>query len=248
MPAQGSSDTVVPALSVVVPFFNEEENLEPLVAELVAALAALETSFEILLVDDGSTDNGLKVAVAIATRERAVRIIRQPARLGQSAALATGFARARAEVVVTLDADLQNDPADLRRLLAALDRGDVVSGIRVERRDSWVRRVSSRVANWARRALLDDGVTDVGCSLKAYRAEYLRGVAVFDGMHRFLPALLKVRGARIVEVPVNHRPRERGESKYGVHNRLWRGIADLFAVRWLQSRSLDITGAEEIET
>ncbi len=248
MPAQGSSDTVVPTLSVVVPFFNEEENLEPLVAELVAALAALETSFEILLVDDGSTDNGLKVAVAIATRERAVRIIRQPARLGQSAALATGFARARAEVVVTLDADLQNDPADLRRLLAALDRGDVVSGIRVERRDSWVRRVSSRVANWARRALLDDGVTDVGCSLKAYRAEYLRDVTVFDGMHRFLPALLKVRGARIVEVPVNHRPRERGESKYGVHNRLWRGIADLFAVRWLQSRSLDITGAEEIET
>ncbi len=248
MPALRSSKTAAPALSAVVPFFNEEENLEPLVAELVDALEALEAPYEILLVDDGSSDGGLAVARAIAGHERSVRVVRHPVRLGQSAALASGFARARAPVVVTLDADLQNDPADLGRLLEALDRGDVVSGIRVERQDSWLRRVSSRVANRVRRALLDDGITDVGCSLKAYRAEYLRGVALFDGMHRFLPALLKVKGARIVEVPVNHRPRRRGRSKYGIHNRLWRGIADLFAVRWLQARALDITGAEEIET
>jgi hypothetical protein len=146
-----------------------------------------------------------------------------------------------------MDADLQNDPADVPRLLAALAECDLVSGVRVTRHDSWLRRFSSRIANTVRRAVLHDGITDVGCSLKAYRAEYLTELPAFNGLHRFLPALVKARGGRIREVPVSHRPRRHGTSKYGVHNRLWRGIADLWGVRWLARRSVAGRHVEEIE-
>jgi dolichol-phosphate mannosyltransferase len=141
-------------------------------------------------------------------------------------------------VLVTLDADLQNDPADIPALLAALEGADVVSGVRATRQDDWLRRVSSRVANGVRRATLGDRVTDIGCSLKAYRREAIEGLPLFVGAHRFLPALCQFRGARVVEIPVPHRPRRHGVSKYGVGNRLFRGIRDLLGVRWLKSRLL----------
>jgi len=155
---------------------------------------------------------------------------------GQSAALAAGLERAGGTVIVTLDADLQNDPADLPRVLAALDGADVVSGIRARRQDGGLRLLSSRIANATRRTVIGDPITDIGCSFKAYRREVLEGLPMFVGVHRFLPALCVFRGARLVEVELTHRPRRHGTSKYGVHNRLWRGLYDLVGVRWLKSR------------
>jgi len=189
-------------------------------------------------VDDGSSDGTAALLLAEAASDPRLVIVRFEKNAGQSAALAAGLARARGDVVVTLDADLQNDPADIPKLLAALADADVVSGVRAQRHDSWIRRVSSRIANATRRAVLGDSITDIGCSLKAYRREVLVGLPMFVGVHRFLPALCAFRGARVVEVPVHHRPRTRGVSKYGMGNRLWRGIHDLIGVSWLKVRLL----------
>lgn len=238
-----------PDVSIVVPFYNERDNLPILTDELVRMMdAAGETAFEVLLVDDCSDDGGLEAATELARSEPRLRLLRHLRNYGQSAALASGFAAARGGIVVTLDADLQNDPADVPRLLAALAECDAVSGVRAERHDSLLRRVSSRLANRVRSAVLHDGISDVGCSLKAYRADLLRELPLFNGMHRFLPALIALRGARIREIPVRHRPRRHGTSKYGVHNRLWRGLADLRGVRWLQKRSIGHRQVEEIDT
>ena len=227
-------------VSIVIPVFNEAESLPVLAGELRAAMESLARPYEVLFVDDGSTDGSAEVLAALASSDPRVRVVRLSRNQGQSAALAAGFRRVRGEVVVTLDADLQNDPADIPLLLAALEDGyDLVSGVRVERHDSWVRRVSSRIANRVRDAVLHDGITDVGCSLKAYRAEHLRNVPAFMGMHRFLPALVEMQGARVREIPVGHRPRRFGEAKYGIGNRLLRGLADLWAVRWLKKRWID---------
>jgi len=223
-------------LSVVIPAYNELDNLEPLLAELRAALAGVPGEHEIVLVDDGSQDGTAERIAAEARRDPRVRAVLLEQNAGQSAALAAGLARARGRVIVTLDADLQNDPADLPRLLAALDQADVVSGVRTGRQDSRVRLISSRIANATRRAVLGDPVTDIGCSFKAYRREALEGLPMFVGVHRFLPALCVFRGARFVEVPLSHRARLHGTSKYGVSNRLWRGLRDLVGVAWLKSR------------
>ncbi|MGH9464049.1 MAG: glycosyltransferase family 2 protein [Thermoanaerobaculia bacterium] len=239
---------MTPDVSIVVPVYDEAENLPELMADLGRLLAAQPgTRFEVLFVDDGSTDGSLDVLRGLARGRPEVRLLHHLRNCGQSAALLSGFAAARAAIVVTMDADLQNDPADVPRLLAELVDCDLVSGVRVTRRDSWLRRISSRVANAARRAVLHDGVSDVGCSLKAYRAELLTELPAFNGLHRFLPALVKARGGRIRELPVAHRPRRHGASKYGVHNRLWRGIADLWGVRWLARRSVAGRRVEEIE-
>jgi glycosyltransferase involved in cell wall biosynthesis len=225
-----------PELSIVIPAYNEVENLAPLLAELRAALAIVARSYEIVLVDDGSRDGTAEAMLVESRRDGRVRTVRLAENAGQSAALAAGLSRARGAVIVTLDADLQNDPADLPRVLAALDGADVVSGVRAERRDSWVRRVSSRVANAVRRRVLGDPITDIGCSFKAYRREVLEGLPMFVGVHRFLPALCVFRGARLREVVLTHRPRRHGVSKYGVGNRLWRGLNDLVGVQWLKGR------------
>ena len=225
-----------PQISAVVPAYNEIESLPPLWEELSRALAATGRTWELLLVDDGSRDGSDRWIRELSERDDRVRAVLLERNAGQSAALAAGLERAHGEVVVTLDADLQNDPADLPRLLAALANADVVSGVRQHRRDSWVRLVSSRIANGVRRRVLGDPVTDIGCSFKAYRSEVLVGLPMFVGVHRFLPALCVFRGARLVEVPLSHRPRAHGVSKYGVGNRLWRGIADLVGVQWLKTR------------
>ncbi len=228
-----------PEISVVIPVFNEVENLPRLAAELRIALGETLRSYEILLVDDRSTDGSYRAIQAIVEGNSHFRLLRLARHRGQSTALAAGFHNARGEIVVTLDSDLQNDPADIPRLLAALEGCDLVSGVRAQRSDSWLRRVSSRLANRVRGRLLADGVTDVGCSLKAYRAEVLRHLPSFDGMHRFLPALVQIEGARVREIEVRHRPRRYGEAKYNIRNRLWRGLADLMAVRWMQKKWID---------
>ncbi|HYM80454.1 MAG TPA: glycosyltransferase family 2 protein [Candidatus Limnocylindria bacterium] len=226
----------MPDLSIVVPAYNERDNLDPLFAELRAALASTGRSYEIVLVDDGSSDGTGEKLLAESARDSRVVPILLERNGGQSAALAAGVMRARGAVIVTLDADLQNDPADLGRVLDALAGADVVSGIRAHRRDGRLRRLSSGIANRVRRAVLGDPITDIGCSFKAYRREALEGLPWFVGAHRFLPAMCVFRGARLVEVELSHRPRRHGVSKYGVHNRLWRGLYDLIGVRWLKSR------------
>lgn len=237
-----------PEISLVIPLFNEEENLPVLAAEIREALEPLGRSYEVLFVDDGSTDGSPEVLRRLAREDPLVRIVRQRRNAGQSAALDAGFRFARGEIVVTLDADLQNDPADVPRLLAALADCDVVAGVRLARQDDWVRRVSSRIANAVRNRMTHESITDIGCTLKAFRAESLRRIPMFTGMHRFLPTLLKMEGARVVEIPVHHRPRLHGQPKYGIGNRIWRALVDLFAVRWMQTRWIDRRISEEIET
>jgi len=232
-------------VSIVVPVFNEEGSLPDLAREIAAAMAPLQRSYEVVFVDDGSTDRSREVLRDLASRDGRLRVAALPGNRGQSAALASGFRLARGGLIVTLDADLQNAPADIPLLLAALDGVAVVSGVRRNRRDDWLRRISSRIANAARRRVLGDAVTDVGCSLKAYRAEYLRRIPMFNGFHRFLPALIQMAGGSLREVDVTHRPRLHGTSKYGVHNRLWRGVADLAGVRWMKRRWIDPEAATE---
>ncbi len=225
-------------ISAVLPVFNEVESLPGVVDELILVLESTRRSFEVILVDDGSTDGSSAWIEARARRDPRIRGILLERNVGQSGALVAGLQDARGDVIVTLDADGQNDPASIPNLLEALQDADVVSGIRANRADSWRRRASSRIANAVRRAAIGDTISDVGCSLKAYRREALEGIPLFNGAHRFLPALCQFRGARVVEVPVLHRPRRHGTSKYGVGNRLFRGIRDLFGVRWLKSRLL----------
>lgn len=234
-----------PWLSIVIPLRDEAESLAPLHGELDAALASLGGPVEILYVDDGSRDGSRGRLLDLAKRDARVRVLALDGGHGQTAALDAGFRAARGDVVATLDADGQNDPADLPRLLEALEGADVVNGVRVVRRDSALRRLSSRVANGVRNAVTHDRVTDVGCSLRVMRAAPLRRVRLYEGLHRFLPTLLRLEGARVVEIPVRHRPRRRGRSKYGVGNRLLVALADLLAVRWMQRRALRYRVREE---
>ena len=227
------------ALSVVVPVRDELENLEPLAAELTEVLQAEGIAFELLLVDDGSRDGSDRLIEKLARSDPRLRALFLAAPSGQTAAFDAGFRAARGEIVVTLDADLQNDPRDIPRLLAALAGHDAAVGFRVDRQDPWLRRISARIANRIRNRLTGDDIVDTGCSLKAYRSERLLELELYDGMHRFLPTLLRMAGGSVVQLPVHHRPRRAGRSKYGVGNRLFRGAADLLAVRWMKRRRLD---------
>jgi dolichol-phosphate mannosyltransferase len=227
-------------LSVVIPFYNEGDNVAALLEEVREALRA-EPEYEVIGVDDGSRDHTLDALRAV--RERGVselRILRHPRNLGQSAAIVSGVRAARGIWIATMDGDGQNDPADLPRLLAlARARGPVVvAGHRRRRQDSWLRRLSSRVANAVRGWLLADRTPDTGCGLKLFPRERFLDLPAFDHMHRFLPALFQRAGCMVVSVEVNHRPRTRGRSKYGLHNRLWVGIVDLLGVLWLRRRPL----------
>ncbi len=227
-----------PYLSVVVPVFNEEESLDALYGELVETLDGMPHESEILFVDDGSEDGSLALLRALEVKDARVRTIALDTNCGQSAAFDAGFRAVRGQVTATLDADLQNDPADIPKLLACLDRADVVNGVRVVRYDSWLRLVSSRVANTVRNWATGGSVSDTGCSLRVMRTAYLRKIKLYRGMHRFLPTLLAMEGARLFEVEVAHRPRRFGRSKYGVRNRLFVAVVDLLAVCWMQRRSL----------
>ncbi len=232
--------TTPPAIdiSVVVPAYNEAESVPVLAAEIEAALDACGRTWECVWVDDGSSDGTFAAIEALHARRAGHTGIRLEPNAGQSAALLAGFARATGTLVATLDADLQNDPADIPRLADALDRlgVDLVNGVRATRHDGWVRRVSSRIANGFRNRVTRVHVTDVGCSLRVMRRECTRGLPEFHGMHRFLPTFVAMNGFSMAELPVTHRPRRYGEPAYGIHNRLWVGLADTLGVRWLQSR------------
>jgi len=228
-----------PELSIVIPVCNEAANVGPLTAEITQALAGRD--IEVLFVDDGSTDDTLAALRQARITQPALRILRHSSRSGQSAALCTGMRLARAPWVATLDGDGQNDPADIPRLIAARDLGPdtgvrLYMGHRTQRRDTWLRRLSSRVANGVRSRMLRDATPDTGCGIKLVHRETFMELPRFDHMHRFLPALVQRQGARVVSVPVHHRERQRGTSKYGLFDRLWVGIVDLFGVMWLARR------------
>lgn len=221
----------MPYLSVVVPLFNEEDNVPILQAEIERALEGRD--YELILVDDASTDSTVS-RVKLADN---IRLLRFAKNEGQSAAMLAGIAAARGECIVMLDGDLQNDPADIPRLIEALEGGaDLVCGYRARRADSLTKKITSRVANFVRSRFVGDGVRDTGCTLKAMRRECASALVPFKGVHRFIPALVKNAGYKLTEIPVNHRPRQYGVSKYGLGNRALRATTDMFGVRWLQSR------------
>lgn len=223
-----------PDFSVVIPLYNEEDNVAILQREIGEALAG--RNYELILVDDGSSD----ATVARIDRKPEVRVLEFEKNAGQSAAMIAGISAVRGEVIVLLDGDLQNDPKDIPRLLEEITKGaDLVCGYRAKRRDTVVKKITSRVANFVRSRFVGDGVRDTGCTLKAMRRECATALVPFKGVHRFIPALVKNAGYRIVEIPVNHRARQYGVSKYGLGNRAIKATTDMLGVRWLQSRYID---------
>jgi len=227
-------------ITVLLPVFNERDNLERVFEEIQASLDPLGKTYEVLFVDDGSTDGSLAVLKKLETDHPQVRVIEFEGNFGQSAALGAGFHDARGEVIVTLDSDGQNDPRDIPKLLSLLENRsvDAVCGYRLKRNDSFMKRATSRFANWVRNGISADSVRDTGCSLKAFRRECLDDFFYFKGMHRFFPTLLRISGFTVVEAPVNHRPRTRGLSKYSTRNRLVQPFLDLLAVRWMKDKRL----------
>jgi dolichol-phosphate mannosyltransferase len=241
-----------PALSVVIPVHDEADNVGPLAAEIHAALDG-RVEFEIVYVDDASGDDTPQRLRELARDDPRLRVLRHRANAGQSTALLTGVRHARGALIATLDGDGQNDPADIPALLArwhdeqraGADEPLLIAGWRASRRDTWIRRLSSRIANGVRRRVLGDGTPDTGCGLKLFRRDDFLALPYFDHLHRFLPALVIRHGGRVVSVPVNHRPRLRGRSHYGVGNRLFVGIVDMGGVLWLRRRTR-LTAVEEI--
>jgi dolichol-phosphate mannosyltransferase len=229
-----------PDLSVVFPVYNEEENVPILLDEIRKALDGQGLTYEIVAVDDGSTDRSLEVLRASVEKHPMLRVLALEKNSGQTAALDAAWRGARGTLVVSLDADLQNDPADIPKMLAKLreSNSDMVIGVRVNRRDTWSRRMQSKIGNGVRNWITGDQITDTGCSLKLVKREAVDHVRLFTGMHRFLPTLVRFAGYKVVETPVNHRARQFGVSKYGAMNRAFRGLADCFAVRWMGTRML----------
>ncbi len=225
------------AVSLLIPVYNEAECIAGVVTEAVNALSRLERDYEILVIDDGSDDHTGAVLTELQDTIPTLRVLTLTPNSGQSSAFGAGFRGCRGTVAVLMDGDGQNDPNDIPKLLAALDGCDMCCGIRAVRRDSLSKRWGSRLANTIRQAILHDGIRDTGCSLKAVVATHLQDLPMnLRGMHRFLPALLMMRGARIAQVTVNHRPRAAGQSKYTNLGRLMETVWDLWAVRWMQKR------------
>lgn len=225
-------------ISIIVPVYNEEGNVLPLTQEVIAALRDERWTFELVFVDDASTDATWPQIQEVRRLHSEVRGLRHVQNAGQSAALWTGIQATSSDIIATMDGDRQNDPADLPKLLAALETCDFASGLREKRKDNFSRRFAAAVARHARRMVLKVDFVDTGCGLRAFRRTTLRGLFPFNGLHRFLPVLVHGGGARTREIPVNHRPRVAGKSKYGIWDRLGRGIIDLLAIAWYQRRRL----------
>jgi glycosyltransferase involved in cell wall biosynthesis len=235
-------------LSVVFPVYNEEENVPILLEEIAKALAGQPWTYEIIAVDDGSRDRSLDVLREMRAKYPNLRVIIFEKNSGQTAALDAGWHAARGEFVVSLDADLQNDPADIPRMMRKREElgVDMIIGVRVNRHDSWSRRMQSRIGNGVRNWITGDRITDTGCSLKLVRREAVDKVRLYTGMHRFLPTLVRMAGYKVTEMPVNHRARRFGVSKYGAMNRAFRGLVDCMAVRWMGKRMLQYKIREEL--
>lgn len=226
------------SLSIVIPVYNEEGNIGPLIARISEAMSGWEGTVEILFVDDGSTDRTLELLKESQASDHRIRIAHFHKNMGQTAAMAAGFRLARGEVIATIDADLQNDPMEIQRLTGMLDNWDLVCGVRTQRKDTLWKRISSRIGNGFRNWATGDDIVDTGCTLKAYRRECLDGLELYRGMHRFLPTLIKMRGYRVTQVPVSHHPRLAGKTKYGTWGRLVKGLADVWAVRWMKNNHI----------
>jgi dolichol-phosphate mannosyltransferase len=238
---------VEPVISIIVPMFNEADNVLPLAREVGVAFAAQPRPFELVLVDDASTDTTWEIIRKAGETFPFIRGLRHLRNGGQSAALWTGIQATTSPIIATLDGDLQNDPADLVRMLGELERVDFVCGMRLNRQDTAVRRISSRIARWARKAVLSADFRDTGCAARVFKRSALAGLFPFNGLHRFLPVLVHGNGVQTLEMPVNHRPRVAGVSKYGVWNRLGRGIYDLFAIGWYLKRCIRPIPFSELE-
>jgi glycosyltransferase involved in cell wall biosynthesis len=245
-PLTGSRGAGGPELSLVAPVRDEQENLHALHSR-VSEVFGDRTAWELVLVDDGSTDSSVAIIRELAAADPRVRGLVFERNCGQTAAMAAGIRAARAPLIATLDADMQNDPGDLPAMIAALPGHDAVVGWRMKRRDTVVRRLSSRIANGVRNALTGDSVRDTGCSLKVFRAEAIQSIPLFEGMHRFFPTLLRYHGFDVIEHAVSHHPRVAGRSKYGIGNRAWRATKDLMAVRWMRRRAIRSRVREVIE-
>ena len=225
-------------ISIVVPVYNEEENLPILIRQLIEVLHPLGKTYEMIFVDDGSQDKSRQILKEIALRHPQIRILGFRYNCGETAAGTAGLKEARGKIVITIDADLQNDPRDIPTLLSYLSEYDMVTGWRQKREDSWVKRMTSKIANRIRNKLSGESIQDSGCTYRAYKKECLQNLKLYKGMHRFMPTLVGMEGFRVIEVPIAHHPRQFGVSKYTTWNRMWRAFVDLLAVRWMKSRHI----------
>ncbi len=232
-------------LSIVVPVFNEEKSLSILTDEIKAAAENLDDT-ELIFVDDNSSDRSIDVMRRLKkdNTNLLIRVLHRKSRGGLSAALAAGFIASKGDIIVSIDSDLQNDPADIPLLLSYIGRYDIAIGWRMKRHDTLIKKASSKIANFIRNSVTHENIHDTGCTLKAYKREFLLKLKLFDGLHRFLPTLLKLEGAKVIEIPVKHRKRRYGKSKYHLLNRLIGPLVDLLAVRWMQKRHIDISYTE----
>ncbi len=233
-------------ISVVVPVFNEEENLPVLIPQLDKVLKQMEKPYEMIFVDDGSTDGSRKILKRLIPQYPRIRILGLKTNCGETAAGAAGLKEARGEIIITMDADLQNDPNDIPRMIDYLKEYDMVTGWRQKREDSWIKRITSKIANGIRNWLTGETIRDSGCTFRAYRRECLQNLKLYKGMHRFMPTLVRMEGYKVIEIPIGHHPRKFGVSKYTTWNRMWRAFVDLLAVRWMKSRHIHYEIEERI--
>ncbi len=225
-------------LSIVVPVYNEEENLPVLIGQLIEVLEPLKKTYEMIFVDDGSKDRSREILKEKALQYRQVRVLGFTHNCGETAAGAAGLREARGDIVIAIDADLQNDPKDIPVMLDHLREYDMVTGWRQKRDDSLIKKVTSKIANRIRNSLSGESIRDSGCTYRAYKRECLQNLKLYKGMHRFMPTLVKMEGFRVIEIPISHHPRQFGVSKYTTWNRMWRAFVDLMAVRWMKSRHI----------
>lgn len=223
-------------ISVVIPIYNEKDSIEPLFKELLPVMESFELPYEIVCVDDGSSDGSSELLKSYSQNNAKIRHIKFKTNSGQTAAFDAGFRAARGGIIVTLDSDLQNDPNDIPKVIEALESADVVCGWRWKRNDPFIKKISSKIANYVRNWLNREDIKDTGCSLKAFRRPVIERFKLYKGLHRFFPTLAKMEGFKVTQVKVNHRERQFGISKYGVMNRVFRALADAFAIRWMQKR------------
>jgi dolichol-phosphate mannosyltransferase len=225
-------------ISVVVPVYNEEGNLPVLIPQIAEVLKPLGKTYEMIFVDDGSKDQSRPLLKKMALEYPQIRILGFKKNCGETAAGAAGIKEARGGIIITIDADLQNDPKDIPKMLDYLKEYDMVTGWRQKREDSWVKRITSRIANRIRNRLSGEEIQDSGCTFRAYKRECLQEIKLYKGMHRFIPTLVKMEGYRVIEIPIAHHPRQFGVSKYTTWNRMWRAFVDLLAVKWMKSRHI----------
>ncbi len=226
-------------ISMVIPVYNERDNLVPLTGKILDVLKGKIDTFEIIYIDDGSNDGSSEILNELALQFDVIKVYHFTKNNGQTAAFAAGFAKATGKLVVAMDADLQVDPEDIFKLIPYSKDYDVVCGIRTKREDGWIKKISSKIGNGIRNWLTHESISDTGCPLKLFKNEVVKSFYLFEGMHRFLPTLAKMNGFTVIEVPVAHYPRRYGHSKYGIGNRMWKGLKDALAVRWMQQRKIN---------